>query len=152
METAIYSAELAMHVFALYIANRFVNLENKEQRMKYLEGLEFNSWLICIKQFLNLLIENGLKQNKIELEQIKAIISTRVNLIFHQDDFETRNFDFQNLCNYEIKYEDEKNVFFIGHSEDLRINPGNPLNMLILPSAYKVGLVDEFLEKLKNAD
>ncbi len=145
---AIYSAELALHIFALYVSNRLVKFQNKEQIKAYYESLEFMSFVICIKEFLNLIIENSLNQKGIDSDTIKEIIITRVTFIFKEEDFEVRNFNFQNLCNIAIQYE-ENCVFYIGSYEKLHIAPGSPLNMMILPSAYKIGLVDEFLKKLE---
>lgn len=146
---AIYTSELVLHIFSLYISNQIVKFENKEQVKTYYEGLDFMSFVLCIKEYLNLLIEKSLGQKGISNETIKRIIITRVSFILKEEDFETRNLNFQNLCNIAIKYK-EDSVFYIGSYGDLHIAAGNPLNMIILPSAYKTGLVDEFLKKLEH--
>lgn len=155
VNSGIYTAELALHIFALFISNRISaisTLKGDNQMSEYFNGIEFNSFVICVKEFLNLIIENNLNKEGIDNETVKKIIVTRVNFIFKEEDFETRNFNFQNLCAIAINYEDDC-VFYVGSYKDFEyfgVELGNPLNMMILPSAYNVGLVDEFLEKLKK--
>ncbi len=148
---AVYTSELALHIFALFISNKISALKGKAQAEQYFNSFEFLSFILCLKEFLNLLIENNLNQKGIDKETVKQIVITRVGIILKEKDFEIRNFDFQNLCNLAINYEEDC-VFYIGSYEKFssRVEFDNPLNMMFLPSAYKVGLVDEFLEKLKQ--
>lgn len=148
---AIYTGELALHIFSLWFANYSKKYQKAPKEIdKFIGGMNLKAYIIGIKKQLNLLITEIIKQKEIDDDIVISIILSRIFQIYAEKDMETRNLNFMNICNLAIQYE-EDTVFVVGNIEEMPIAFGNPLNMLYLPTAYKTGLVDKYLEKLEKA-
>ena len=143
---AIYTAELALHIFSLWYANkkRELSCDNLSNDEYIYKTIGLNSYIISIKYYLNLLLKDGLNQKEVDIDTITKLIEARVNLIFEENDFENRNLNFNNLCSFAIKYK----IFIMDDLSKSKLLPVNPLYLMILPQAYDSGLVDKYLKLL----
>lgn len=150
IEVGIIGCELSLHVYALYFANTFSSIRKLEEKEKVETFSKFVMMDMAIKNNLNKIIVDVLGRNPLTKEDVRKIITSRVEQIYKEKDFENRHFNFQNLCNYEIDHIEEEN-FFDGEISDLNLEFGNPLERMVLPLAYKIGLVDKYLKELEEA-
>lgn len=149
VKTTIFTAELALHIFALWLANEFKDLKVDGQK-EFIESLGFNAYIISIKEFLNRITRDALKQNTLDNKTVTAMIIVRTAQILKDSDIEERNLHFLNLCYHSIKYETDT-VFVVQKISDLPILPGNPLDIIFLPGIYKCGMVDKYMQELDKA-
>ena len=150
-EIAVYTAELVFHIFSLWLINFTKKFKTKAASDDFICGSDFNIYIEYITEILNSLIKDCLNKKSLDQQAVKDIIFSRVSIIESEQDFEIRNANFISLCDIALNEEDDY-IFWRGHSSELPLGFGNPLNMLVLASAYKIGIVDEFLEKLNISD
>jgi hypothetical protein len=137
-----YSCEIALHIYALWLVNQNKTSEIDDEKIM--------AYFFAIKNNINIFLVKYLKRESISIEDTLKLIQARTDQIFREKDFETRHINFCNLCNFEIK-KNSKKIFIDENINELPICPGSPFDMLILPTAYKSGLVEKYLELLTQA-
>jgi hypothetical protein len=154
VNVVVYGYEISLHIYSLWLAN----LTSKTEFQSESEKIMFRGKIKCcnfaVKNELNKLL-NSLDRKQLSIEEVENIIQARVDQIYCDKDFEIRNFNFCNLCNYEISEINENinssdNIFTSENISELPMSFGNPLSMMILPSAYKSGLVNKYLALLEK--
>lgn len=149
IRAGIFSTELALHIFCLFLANKYSDIKDMSLK-EFLNQQNIKLYLIIIKERLNTAIKEILKRKILNDENIEFIIASRINQIFIDKDMENRNFNFLNVCNLEIKSEEEF-LYICGRFNELPIQfSDNPIDLIFLPKAYSEKLVDKYLEKLEK--
>lgn len=137
----IYAVELALFIFSLWVKMPYQG-ETKVKKVKLLLYVE------AIKAMINIILDEAFQAGRITEDDVLKMINVRVKLLLSSNmDMKAMNFNFLNLCNYELQ-NDIENIFMSEDLSNLPILPGSPLNLLFLPTAYKSGLVGKYLKIL----
>lgn len=148
-EQAVYTIELALHIFSLWLAND-INIQHNSifiEKSEFEQKIEIKYYFLAIKHFLNILIKESLHKKEIDINDVENIIKARVLQIYKDDDIQSRNQCFINICNADCKIESDIPIV-VGNFDNLPLAPGNPLLLSFLLEAYKFGLVDKYLKLL----
>lgn len=139
---SIYSCELALHCIALYMAKGLTNANKL-----YVEKCIKNTTKEINNRFWELINSDSSKSISKAFSEgyIARIIKARAELIYIEKDFEVRNFNFVNLCNNELSRIGADEIFIITDIEKLGIVSSSPFDLFVLPAAYKIGLIDKYL-------
>lgn len=150
VEFCIYSVELALHIVGLWIGLKLDKMEQADDRVQFLESFELKLYIIAVMCYLNPMLKEFFEQKELDEEAVRKIVFARAKQVGKDVDFQQRGFNFMNLCFNEIKKE-YNNCLYAGNIDELPVElAGNPFDMMLLPMAYKSGIVDKFMKKLEE--
>ena len=135
-EKTVCVAELVLHIFALWL----LTSKNKKLSRERCD--------IFKKMFVVYLSENNmLIPRLLDTQVMQRIVDARIDIVASEKDFMERNANFMSLCDWALG-RDSDYMFWAGEYSELPLGFGSPFGMIVMPAAYKSGLVAECLKKL----
>ena len=135
-EKTVCVAELALHIFALWL----LTSKNKKLSRERCD--------IFKKMFVVYLSENNmLIPRLLDTQVMPRLVAARIDIVGSEKDFMERNANFMSLCDWALG-RDSDYMFWAGEYSELPLGFGSPFGMIVMPAAYKSGLVAECLKKL----
>lgn len=150
IEFCVYTVELALHIVGLWIGLKLDKMEQADERVQFLESFELKLYIIAVMCYLNPMIKEFFAQKELDEETVQKIVFARAKQVGRDKDFTERNFNFINLCFNEIEKEYQTGLYAENIDELPVVLAGNPLDLALMPMAYKSGIVDKYMKKLEE--